>query len=184
MGFPIGDAETAQPPTSAGESETSCEGDCETRPMQDDARSTAQWDSEEVRTTQKVSSPELALAIILAGSYITATPRLQADIIKYLPDYRRRRKELLAKKLDWLVDQYGASVLVTWEATFEAIEARNAGACHFLTLLSVLTGTIFFFQLLMKIVMAYPAQIAFFRRRQLLRTISGAFFAFYSNSPL
>ena len=56
MGFEIGDAETAQPPSLANEPETDRDGECETRPMQDNAGSTAQWDSEEVRTTQAVSS--------------------------------------------------------------------------------------------------------------------------------
>ncbi len=56
IGFPIGDAETAQPPTPAGGSETSRDGNCETRPRQDNAGSTAQQESEEVRTTQAVSS--------------------------------------------------------------------------------------------------------------------------------
>lgn len=56
MGFEIGHAETAQPPTRAGGSETSRDGNCETRPNQDNAGSTAQQDSEEVRTTESFSS--------------------------------------------------------------------------------------------------------------------------------
>lgn len=55
MGFAIGDAETAQPPSLANEPETDRDGECETRPVQDNAGSTARRGSEEVRTTQAVS---------------------------------------------------------------------------------------------------------------------------------
>ena len=37
----------------------------------------------------------LALAITLAGSYVSVTPRLSSDIRRYLPEYQQRRKELL-----------------------------------------------------------------------------------------
>lgn len=56
IAFPIGDAKTAQPPASTGVSETSCDGKCKTRPMEEDAGSIAQWHSEEVRTIQAAGS--------------------------------------------------------------------------------------------------------------------------------
>ena len=37
----------------------------------------------------------LALAITLAGSYVSETSRLSSDIGRYLSEYRQRRKELL-----------------------------------------------------------------------------------------
>lgn len=37
----------------------------------------------------------LALAITLAGSSVLVTVRLSSDIRRYLPKYRKRRKELL-----------------------------------------------------------------------------------------
>lgn len=40
----------------------------------------------------------LALAVTLAGSYVTDMPRLRTNIKQYLPEYRRRRKELLEWK--------------------------------------------------------------------------------------
>ncbi|KAL9132072.1 MAG: hypothetical protein Q9175_006610 [Cornicularia normoerica] len=41
----------------------------------------------------------LALAITLAGSYVSVTPRFSADIRRYLPEYRQRRTELLRRRL-------------------------------------------------------------------------------------
>ena len=75
----------------------------------------------------------LALAITLAGSYVTATPRLQADITDYLPEFRARRKELLAQQPKWLVHQYGESVLTTWETTFQEVEGQSQKAAQFLS---------------------------------------------------
>ena len=80
----------------------------------------------------------LALAVTLAGSYVAATPRLTGDITQYLPEYRRRRKELLNQKPERLVHQYGASVLTTWETSFKAVERQDRRAGHFLSLLGFL----------------------------------------------
>ncbi|KAJ9661940.1 hypothetical protein H2198_001692 [Neophaeococcomyces mojaviensis] len=80
----------------------------------------------------------LALAVTLAGSYVAATPRLRADLTRYLPEYRERRKELLAQRPSWLVHQYGESLLTTWETTFRAMEGQSPEACRFLVLLSFL----------------------------------------------
>lgn len=55
----------------------------------------------------------LALAVSLAGAYVAATPRLRADIMQYLPEYRHRRRELLSQKPEQLVHQYSTSILTT-----------------------------------------------------------------------
>ena len=78
----------------------------------------------------------LALAITLAGSYVSETPRLSSDIRRYLPEYRERRKELLRQRAKRHIHQYGESVLSTWEASFEAIENHNPGAARLLSLLA------------------------------------------------
>ena len=54
-----------------------------------------------------------ALAINLAGSYISNTPLL--DLPQYLLRYREQRKYLLDQKPSQLLHQYGESVLTTWE---------------------------------------------------------------------
>ena len=80
----------------------------------------------------------LALAITLAGSYVSVTPRLSSDIRGYLPEYRQRRKELLQRRAKRHIHQYGESVLSTWEASFEAIENHNLAAARLLSLLAFL----------------------------------------------
>ena len=78
----------------------------------------------------------LALAITLAGSYVSVTPRLSSDIGRYLPEYRQRRKELLQRRAQRHIHQYGESVLSTWEASFQAIENHNPCAARLLSLLA------------------------------------------------
>ncbi len=78
----------------------------------------------------------LALAITLAGSYVSATPRLSSDIGRYLPEYRERRKELLRRRAKRHIHQYGESVLSTWEALFETINNHNPAAARLLSLLA------------------------------------------------
>ena len=78
----------------------------------------------------------LALAINLAGSYVSVTPRLRSNIKLYLPKYRQRRKELLAQKPKRLVHRYGESVLTTWKTTFNAISSQSPEASRLLTLLA------------------------------------------------
>ena len=78
----------------------------------------------------------LALAINLAGTYISNTPRLQWNLRQYLDEYRERRKKLLSQKPIRLVHQYGQSVLTTWETTFNAIAHRCVEASKFLMLLA------------------------------------------------
>jgi len=77
----------------------------------------------------------LALAITMAGSYVSVTPRLSSDIQRYLPEYRKRRKELLRQRPKQHIHQYGQSVLSTWETSFEAIENQDPVAAKLLALL-------------------------------------------------
>lgn len=51
----------------------------------------------------------LALAVTLAGSYVSETPRLSSDIGRYLDEYRERRKELLRRRAKRHIHQYGGS---------------------------------------------------------------------------
>ena len=53
----------------------------------------------------------LALAITLAGLYVSATPRLSYGIRRYLPEYRQRRKELPQRWPKQHIHRYGESVL-------------------------------------------------------------------------
>ncbi|KAL9628998.1 MAG: hypothetical protein Q9164_007065, partial [Protoblastenia rupestris] len=78
----------------------------------------------------------LALAITLAGSYVSMTPRLQSDIKRYLPEYRQRRKELLQRQPEQHVHRYKESVLSTWETSFEAIAKQSPAAARLLGLLA------------------------------------------------
>ena len=75
----------------------------------------------------------LALAVTLAGSYVSET-HLELD--KYLEEYRHRRKELLDEKAENLVHGYSKSVLATWESSFRAITKRSLNASRLLMLLA------------------------------------------------
>ena len=63
----------------------------------------------------------LALAITLAGSYVSVTPRLSCDIREFLTEYRQRHKALLCERAQQYIHRYGESVLSTWEASFDAL---------------------------------------------------------------
>ena len=78
----------------------------------------------------------LALAITLAGSYVSVTPRLWSDIESYLPEYYERRREILQRQPMRHVHWYGESVLSTWETSFEAIEKHSLAAARLLSLLA------------------------------------------------
>jgi tetratricopeptide (TPR) repeat protein len=80
----------------------------------------------------------LALAITLAGSYVSLTPRLSSDLKQFLPEYCQRRKALLSQKPKRLTHQYGESVLGTWEMSFSAIKRQSLEASRLLTLLAFL----------------------------------------------
>ena len=80
----------------------------------------------------------LALAITLAGAHVAATPRLSSDIRRYLPKYRKQRKELLSRKPQWYIYRYSESVLSTWETSFHAIATHSPVASRLLSLLAFL----------------------------------------------
>ncbi|KAL8628976.1 hypothetical protein Q9189_005317 [Teloschistes chrysophthalmus] len=81
----------------------------------------------------------LALAITLAGSYVSVTPRLSSHIRGYLPEYRRRRKELLRWRPKQQVHRYGESVLSTWEASFDAVATQSPAAARLLGVLAFMS---------------------------------------------
>jgi tetratricopeptide (TPR) repeat protein len=78
----------------------------------------------------------LALAIMLAGSYVGATPRLSSNVRLYLPEYHEHRKRLLSRKAIPNVHRYGESVLSTWETSFAAVERQSRVASRLLCLLA------------------------------------------------
>ena len=80
-----------------------------------------------------------ALAISLAGTYVSKTPRLGSDLKRYLPEYHQRRRELLSRKPEKLVHQYGENVFTTWETSFLAIDRHCPVACRLLTLIAFLS---------------------------------------------
>jgi len=89
-----------------------------------------------------------ALAINLAGTYVAKTPRLMSDLKQYLPEYHQRRRELLSRKPEKLIHQYGESVLTTWETSFLAIHHHCPEACRLLTLIAFLSFDDIFLELL------------------------------------
>jgi tetratricopeptide (TPR) repeat protein len=89
----------------------------------------------------------LALAVSLAGTYISQTPQLSADLDEYLTEYRQRRHQLLAQTPSALVHQYGESVMTTWEASFAAIHHRSSEAARLLMLLAYLDNNDVFLDL-------------------------------------
>lgn len=83
----------------------------------------------------------LALAINLAGSYISNTPRILMDISQYLLEYHDRRKTLLGQKSSQLRDKYRESVLSTWEVSFAAMSRKSVTAASLLGFLAFLDAT-------------------------------------------
>ncbi|KAH8746822.1 P-loop containing nucleoside triphosphate hydrolase protein [Hyaloscypha sp. PMI_1271] len=80
----------------------------------------------------------LALAITLAGSYISQTPRLSSNLPAYLKEYHRRRQEVLSEQPNKRIHQYGESVMTVWEMSYAAVENQLPEAGRFLTLLAFL----------------------------------------------
>jgi hypothetical protein len=81
----------------------------------------------------------LALAVMLAATYVRSTPRLQSNIQAYLPEYRQRRRELLRRKPESLVHQYSESVLTTWETSYAAVAGQCAEATVLMTVICFLS---------------------------------------------
>jgi tetratricopeptide (TPR) repeat protein len=78
----------------------------------------------------------LALAITIAGTYVSQTPRLSLNLLAYLEDYRQRRQELLDEQPDELIHEYGHSVMTVWETSYSAVYDQLPEACWVLTLLA------------------------------------------------
>ncbi|RMZ84471.1 hypothetical protein DV738_g741, partial [Chaetothyriales sp. CBS 135597] len=95
-------------------------------------------DNPEVEAEVKAIIKELgylALAVTLAGTYVGRNPWFCKDIKGYLPEYRKRRRELLERRPQ-AMHQYGESVLTTWETSYQAIYEQSATAAALLTMLS------------------------------------------------
>ncbi|RDW65049.1 hypothetical protein BP6252_10700 [Coleophoma cylindrospora] len=80
----------------------------------------------------------LALAVTLAGSYFSQTPRLSTDLHAYLVEYRIRRHQILSEPPNELINQYKESVMTAWEISYSAVEKQMPEAGRFLTLLAFL----------------------------------------------
>ena len=78
----------------------------------------------------------LALAITIAGTYVSQTPRLSANLPVYLDEYRRRGQELRHKQTDKLIHKYGHSIMTVWETSYSAVHNQVPEACRVLTLLA------------------------------------------------
>jgi tetratricopeptide (TPR) repeat protein len=89
----------------------------------------------------------LALAITIAGTYVSQTPRLSSHLPAYLKDYCQRRQALLAEQPDELIDKYGYSVMTVWETSYAAVYNQLPEACWVLTLLAFVNYEDIFFDL-------------------------------------
>ena len=89
----------------------------------------------------------LALAITIAGTYVSQTPRLSSHLPSYLKDYRQRRQALLAEQPDELIEKYGYSVMTVWETSYTAVYDQLPEACRVLTLLAFINYEDIFFDL-------------------------------------
>ncbi|SPJ73908.1 related to kinesin light chain [Fusarium torulosum] len=78
----------------------------------------------------------LALAISMAGKYVSQTPRLSSNLSVYLDEFRNRRRDLLSEIPDELVARYHHSVMTVWETSYSAVSEQLPEACRLLTLLS------------------------------------------------
>ncbi|KAH7184072.1 hypothetical protein DER44DRAFT_754612 [Fusarium oxysporum] len=77
----------------------------------------------------------LALAVSMAGKYVSQTPRLSSNLSAYLDEFRNRRRDLLSETPDKLVARYRHSVMTVWETSFSAVSEQLPEACRLLTLL-------------------------------------------------
>jgi hypothetical protein len=77
----------------------------------------------------------LALAVSMAGKYVSQTPRLSSDLSAYLDEFRHRRLDLLSETPDELVAMYHHSVMTVWETSYSAVSEHLPEAGRLLTLL-------------------------------------------------
>jgi tetratricopeptide (TPR) repeat protein len=78
----------------------------------------------------------LALAVSMAGKYVSQTPRLSSNLSAYLDEFRSRRRDLLSETPDKLVARYDHSVMTVWETSYDAVFKHLPEASRLLTLLS------------------------------------------------
>ncbi|EXL66121.1 hypothetical protein FOPG_17688 [Fusarium oxysporum f. sp. conglutinans race 2 54008] len=78
----------------------------------------------------------LALAVSMAGKYVSQTPRLSSDLSAYLEEFHNRRQDLLSETPDKLAARYHHSVMTVWETSYTAVSEHLPEACRLLTLLS------------------------------------------------
>ncbi|KAH7129102.1 hypothetical protein EDB81DRAFT_808724 [Dactylonectria macrodidyma] len=78
----------------------------------------------------------LALAVSMAGKYVSQTPRISSNLPAYLEDFRRRRHQLLSEKPEELTAGYNHSVMTVWETSYSAVAEQLPRACEFLAMLS------------------------------------------------
>ncbi|SPN97805.1 uncharacterized protein DNG_01317 [Cephalotrichum gorgonifer] len=90
----------------------------------------------------------LALAISIAGAYVSTVPRLRSNLSQYLEEYLRQRRLLLQRQPDKLNNAYAHSIMTVWETSYQAIHHRSPGACQLLTLLAFLDNQDIFNDLL------------------------------------
>lgn len=68
---------------------------------------------------------KLALAIMLARSYVAATPLLRSDIRLYLPEYRERRKQVTGYESEEADRRKGLLTLTTEYNAYTFIESEE-----------------------------------------------------------
>ena len=100
-------------------------------------------DSETQREIDAVTAElgHFALAVSLAAAYVASARRLRAHPAEYLVEYGERKRPLLARKPKKHIDQYGESVLTTWETTYAAISSRCPEACNMMALIAFLSSS-------------------------------------------
>ncbi|KAK6706715.1 hypothetical protein SNK05_010594 [Fusarium graminearum] len=77
----------------------------------------------------------LALAVSMAGRYVSQTPRLSSNLSAYLDEFRSRRRDLLSEIPDKLVARYHHSVMTVWETSYDAVSKQLPEAGRLMTLL-------------------------------------------------
>jgi tetratricopeptide (TPR) repeat protein len=77
----------------------------------------------------------LALAVSMAGKYVSQTPRLSSNLSAYLDEFRNRRRDLLSETPDRLIARYHHSVMTVWETSYSAVSEQLPEAGRLLTLL-------------------------------------------------
>lgn len=96
--------------------------------------------TEEIKTQAELIARELGqlpLALRMAGSYVSQTPRLAADLSQYLEEHREHLN-LLQQEPQQLTDIYKHSLMASWETSYQAVERELPDACRVFDLLRFL----------------------------------------------